>query len=293
MGWELESAGEIDKQVDRLLRAAGAYGRFPTPVDDIVKAAELIEADDYVLDESLIKKAPSYLWGLLRSARQKIQGLVDRRAKIVHISPAIDHEGKKRFVTLHETTHHILPHQRDLLYADDHETLLLSTSRLFEREANAGAAALLFQRHRFARDAADLKISTAAIWELADRYGSSFHAALHRYAEVHPGIVAAIVLERTARIASPRTWRREEYVSTRKWNERFGSPAWPRMMRTDAYPFLAKLDVPGLDEVDLPNLAGDMDGVKVDICQTPYKSFVLLWVPQQRDRRRRRVRLAS
>lgn len=170
---------------------------------------------------------------------------------------------------------------------------MLSTNRLFEREANVGAAALLFQRDRFARDAADLEISTAAIWELANRYGSSFHAALHRYAEVHPGIVAAIVFERTARSSSPRMWQREEYMSTRKWNERFGAPVWPRMMGTDNYPFLARLDIPGLDEVDMQNLAGDMDGVKVDVCQTPYKSFVLLWVPERRDRRARRVRLAS
>jgi Zn-dependent peptidase ImmA (M78 family) len=165
---ELESAREINSRVDRLLRVADAYGRFPTPVEDIIRAAELTEADDYVLDESLIKKAPAYLRTLLRSAKQKIQGLVDRRARVVHVSPAIENEGKKRFVRMHETVHHILPH---LLYADDHETLLRTTNRLFEREANQGAAELLFQREHFARDAADLEISTATVSLLANRYG--------------------------------------------------------------------------------------------------------------------------
>ncbi len=122
MPQELESAGEINSRVDRLLRAADAYGRFPTPVDDILEKANLTEADDYVLDESLIQKAPAYLRSLLRSARQKIQGLVDRRARVIHISPAIENEGKRRFVKLHEAIHHILPHQQDLLYADSHET---------------------------------------------------------------------------------------------------------------------------------------------------------------------------
>jgi len=111
---DLEAADEISRQADRLLRAADAYGRFPTPVDDLVRASQLSEASDYVLEESLINKAPSYLRTLLRSARHKIQGLIDRRARVIHISPAIDHEGKRRFVKLHETTHHILPHQQDL-----------------------------------------------------------------------------------------------------------------------------------------------------------------------------------
>lgn len=127
---DLDSADDISRRVDRLLRKADAYGRFPRPVDDIVAAAQLTYADDYVLDESAIRKAPAYLRGLLRSARNKIQGLVDRRARVVHISPAIEHSGKRRFVTLHETTHQILPHQHDLLYADDRETLCRNESTL-------------------------------------------------------------------------------------------------------------------------------------------------------------------
>lgn len=120
---DLEAADEISSQADRLLRAADACGRFPTPVNDLVRASQLSEADDYVLDESLINKAPVYLRTLLRSARHKIQGIIDRRARVIHISPAIDHEDRRRFVKMHETAHHILPHQQDLLYAEDHETL--------------------------------------------------------------------------------------------------------------------------------------------------------------------------
>src|SRR5665811_1676450 len=167
----LGSAGEIDRQVDQLLRAADAYGRYPTAVDDILAAAKLTQVDDYVLDDSKIAKAPAYLRSLLRSAKQKIQGLVDRREKVVHISPDIDHEARRRFVKLHETTHSILPHQQDLVYADTNETLSLATKRLFEQEANQGAAELLFQRAHFGRDANDLEISLASVWLLAERYG--------------------------------------------------------------------------------------------------------------------------
>jgi hypothetical protein len=39
---DLEAADEISGQADRLLRAAVAYGRFPTPVADLVRASQLV-----------------------------------------------------------------------------------------------------------------------------------------------------------------------------------------------------------------------------------------------------------
>ena len=64
------------------------------------------------------------------------------------------------------------------------------------------------------------------------------------------------------------------------------------MMRSDKYPFLAALDFCGVDQTDIRNLAGAVDAVKVDILQTPYKNFVLLWFPQRRLRRPLQVRVA-
>ncbi|WP_410597869.1 ImmA/IrrE family metallo-endopeptidase [Amycolatopsis sp. lyj-23] len=278
----LESAADINKRVDRLLRAADAYGRFPTPVEDIVAAAKLVQADGYVLDESMISQAPAYLRTLLRSAKQKIQGLVDRRERVIHISPDIDHAGKRRFVALHETTHDILPHQQDLLYADDTETLAAGTRRLFEREANQGAAELLFQRTRFENDAADMEISSGAIRALAERYGSSLHAAVRRYAETHPGQVAAIVLSRTPTTSNPPTWARQECMATPGWTAQFGPARWPRLMTATDYPFLTALTLPSLGHVQLPDMNGNAIMVQVDAFQTPYTSFVLLWSPQRR-----------
>lgn len=59
MPLDRDAAADLNRRVDRLLRDADAYGRFPTPVTDIVHAAALAEADDYVLDESMIGKAPA------------------------------------------------------------------------------------------------------------------------------------------------------------------------------------------------------------------------------------------
>jgi Zn-dependent peptidase ImmA (M78 family) len=276
----LESAGEIDRQVDQLLRAADAYGRYPTPVNDIIAAAKLTQADDYVLDESKIAKAPAYLRSLLRSAKQKIQGLVDRRERVVHIAPDIEHESKRRFVKLHETTHSILPHQQDLIYADT-ETLALTTKRLFEREANQGAAELLFQRTRFKRDANDHEIGMAAVWLLADRYGSSFHAALRRYAECHDAAVTAVVFNHTPVALTPKTWKREEAMATHAWQDRFGPVKWPFRMDALTHPFVAALDFP-LGDITMVDLAGDKVTVRVETQSNSYKRFALLWIPPQR-----------
>jgi hypothetical protein len=64
------------------------------------------------------------------------------------------------------------------------------------------------------------------------------------------------------------------------------------MMRSDDYPFPAILDFCGVDQTEIRNLAGDADTVKVDVLQTPYNNFVLLWVPQRRLRLPRQVRIA-
>jgi hypothetical protein len=277
-----DAAADLDRRVDRLLREAGAYGRFPTPVDDIVQAAQLAEADDYVLDESMISKAPAYLHTLLRSGIKKIRGLVDRRARVIHLNPGIENEGKRRFVKLHETVHHVVPHQRDLLYADDHETLSPATTRLFEQEANQGAAELLFQRASFTADAADLEISTAAVRALAGQYGSSVHAAFRRYTETHPGAVAGIVLATTPYQHNPAVWQRHEAMATAAWTRRFGPPTWPKTMNEFAYPFLSALLVPELTDAVMTDRRGNAVEVNVDIFQTPYQSFVLLSLPPSR-----------
>lgn len=290
----LESADEIKRIADQLLKSADAYGRFPTPVDDIVAAAKLSQAPDYVLDDKLINKAPLYLQKMLRSAQRKIQGLVDRRERVVHVAPEIEHEGKRRFVLLHETIHAATPHQQELLYADDKETLSRSTNQLFEREANFGSAELLFQHELFAKDAKDLEISTATIWFLAQRYGASFHAALRRFAETHSAPVAAIVMGRTPTPGNPPTWERQEVMATTSWTEQFGAPRWPRSMSALVYPFLAALEHVELDAIALPSMRGESIEVRVDTFQSPYNSFVLLWVPQKsRLRKLLRVRVAS
>ncbi|WP_235738052.1 ImmA/IrrE family metallo-endopeptidase [Mycolicibacterium austroafricanum] len=154
-------------------------------MDDIVSARGLLEADDFTLDEGVLAAMPKAVRDLVRRGFRGLRGALDRRERTVHVSELVTHEVRKNFVKLHEVTHDLLPWQQQLVHTDNEETLSPSTNRLFEQEANQGAAELLFQRHGFTNDARSLEIGVASVTHLAQRYGSSLRAAFRRYAETH------------------------------------------------------------------------------------------------------------
>ena len=83
---------QVRKYADLLLRKAGAYGRFPTPVDDLVAAAELEIARENVLDRvflgGLYRSMPNAMKlapDRIRLAAGKVLGLLDRRDRTIHL----------------------------------------------------------------------------------------------------------------------------------------------------------------------------------------------------------------
>lgn len=286
----LDSASDITLHVDALLRRAEAYDRFPTPVDDIVAAAGLAEAPDFVLDPAALVLLPKHLRTAMRSASRKLQGALDRRERVVHVTDLVTHDGKRRFVKLHEVTHDLLPHQQQLLYADDQETLSPRTRALFEREANQGAAELLFQRTGFTRDARGLAIGTAAVVYLAERYGSSLHAAFRRYAENHHQPVLVMRLHPVRN--SDGSYTRYEQPCSSAWSQRFGGPRYSRQLQPAQHPFLAAIDNP-VDQVIIDDVNGEPVRVSMQAFDNTYSQFLLLWIPAKRKLLRpKAVRLA-
>jgi hypothetical protein len=286
----LASGDDIARETDRLLKRAGAYDRFPTPVDDIVQAAGLAEAPDFVLDESAIARVPRQFRAALRRASAKLQGALDRRERVVHVSDLVTNEGKRNFVKLHEVTHAVLPHQQQMLYADNHETLSPTVKAIFEQEANQGAAELLFQRDRFTDDARGLEVGVAAVAHLAARYGASLHATFRRYAETHR--LPVMVIRLSAEESSDGSYNRYEQPCSAAWVSHFGQPAYPRQLTPARHDFLAAIEH-SLDEVQIRDLTGCNEVVSVEALQTPYATFLILWVPGRRAVvPRRRVRFA-
>ena len=178
---DLDSHRDIARLTEGLLRKADADGRLPTPVADILAAADLEETPETFLSPSSIAQAPAHLRGILGSIKGKVHAVLDRRTREVHINPALDLVGQRAYKRLHETSHDLFTWQHlgdgKTGFADDEMTLSPKTTILFEREANQGAAELLFQRERFGDIAKDYAVSCAAVVELANMFGSSRHAA--------------------------------------------------------------------------------------------------------------------
>jgi hypothetical protein len=294
---DLETGRDIAEATDRLLLRADARYRFPTPVDDLVAAAGLVEPASSLLSDARLSEAPAHLRGILRQVVGKVQGLVDRKTKEVHLRPGIEHDHHRRFVKLHEVTHEILPWQAELAYADTVATLSPATKLAFEREANQGGSELLFQRDVFSTIAAEYEIGLGAIVDLHDKFGASLRATIRRFAETHHNAVAAVVLEIQPVSTDPLAFRRHEAVGSPSWREKIGGPwSWPSDVTAAAHGFVpVAAAAAGLGrasgECRLRSRAGSQVAIKVEVLNNTYHLLVLLWEPVKRVRvvHRRRV----
>ena len=294
---ELDSGPEIAEAAQRLLRRASAVGRLPTPVDDLIAAAELTEPEESMLSESVWRFAPKHLQEVVARLAGRVRGLVDRRALEVHLAPEVTQEARRNFIRLHEAGHHILAWQQELAYADDDGTLSPATHERFELEASQCAADLLFQCDRFTADAADLEVGLAGVIHAANRYGSSIRAGLRRYTETHRAEMVSVVLDMSPVSRDPLRYRRHELNISKAYESRFGTSHWPARLSVERYPFLTSVAgaassprqvVAG--EWVVTDLAGIDVSLRVEAICTGYDVLLVAWVPIiQRTRRRARL----
>lgn len=273
---DLESADAITEQVTRLLRAADAGDRLPTPVDDIVAAAGLDQTDEILLTDSMIKRAPKEMRRLLRGARRKIAGVLDRRERVIQIAD-VGNDGRKRFVACHEVAHDSFPWQSDLaVLGDTSATLSPQVTALFEREANQGAAEILFQQGLLARVARDYPIEMATPIQLAQMFGASIHATFRRWVEHLDAAAFGLVL---APKLSANGRKRHEQLLTPKWRQQFGSGGLPHVLPVSLFPFAARDATDGT--IHLIDSSKTPVELRCEIFDTPYRRFVLLWLPKR------------
>jgi len=196
---DLDSRGEIDRRVDHLLLKSGALLKFPTPVEEIVAAQELLVShpSESPLAPGMLEKAPVALREKLRTVSFKVEAILDRRERRVHIRPDLGNEKHERFSKLHEVGHDLCEWQVVPYEIDGRQTLDPSTEKLFEQEANYAAARLLFQGDVFVQLSKSYETGIATVILLADQFGSSIHAAFHQYVTTHPGQVAGCILSRS------------------------------------------------------------------------------------------------
>jgi hypothetical protein len=167
-----------------VLRASGAEGVLPTPMEPVRRAAGIRALVD--LCELPADPPP---------ALGRILGAYWYEARTAFVA-ADQSEPRRRFTAAHEAAHAMCPWHGDTLRLDDAATLVGRVRDQIEAEANFGAARLIFQGARFHAEAAELGTSLRTPLALAERYGASRHAALHHYAEEHPDAVALLVAGR-------------------------------------------------------------------------------------------------
>lgn len=192
------SAASIEKQVGRLLQRAEALRRFPTPVDDIVAAQQLVVTDPATspLAPGMIARAPAALRTRLTAVGFKVLAVLDRREREVHLAPE-SLEVQRRFRKLHEVGHDVCGWQDFGHHLDGTEQLSPQVEELFEREANYAAAGLLFQGRIFSELADSFETGMAAVLHLAQTFGSSIHAAFRQYVQTNLHPVAGFILQRS------------------------------------------------------------------------------------------------
>jgi hypothetical protein len=298
---DLDSAGEIMRLTDQLLRRADGYDRFPTPVGDVLAATNLTEPEHSILSSQMIAQAPKHLRAALRRVSGKAHALLDRREREVHVNPETDLAGQRAFKRLHEVSHDLFEWQHidDGVhvegFADDQLTLSPATHILFEREANQGAAELLFQRDRFQKIAAEYSVGVAVVEELAVKFGSSRHAAFRRYVETHGRPIAGVVLDPGPTNRKPLTFRRREVMCSKAWRERFEDPAfWPKDLHADPYGFVEQARRchafgPPDGEWTWPDRNLQPVKLRIAAFSNSYRTFVLIWVPARHAFKHRRV----
>jgi Zn-dependent peptidase ImmA (M78 family) len=193
-----EQLAIVKRHADRLLREAASYGRFPTPVSDLMAAAKLIVVEDEFLDANYLSRAMRKAKAgiaTLKSALSKVWGLFDSRERIVVIDRVVPNP-KRPFVKLHEAGHGYMPHQSKLylLMHDCERTLDPDTTDLFEREANVFASEVMFQGDTFAKEARESEFSQRAAIRLAKKYGASNYSTFRKYVTTRHEACCLVVL---------------------------------------------------------------------------------------------------
>lgn len=191
---------KVETIAKNLLHRSDAWGTVPLPLEDILAAAKLKVAPYSIFDPRSIKAyvaaKGNQVAKTIKSALGKIFGILDASEEIIHIDDSLT-PGKQLFLTLHETGHFELPHQRKLFrfFEDSEQELEPSIADQFEREANNFARFVMFNGEAFKQRAADMPLAFASIKKLQSQFKTSMYASIREYARTHHQVCFVAALE--------------------------------------------------------------------------------------------------
>jgi hypothetical protein len=273
----LDSADDISKISRNLLLAAKVWGRRPTPVDEIVKFAELqIELG---VDLSTIE--PGFFSKHLQIARQalgKVVGMIDRRQKVIYLDQT-QIITRQNFVKLHEVGHDACTWQKGFEYLDDETTISPDADEIFELEASYFASCTLFQHEIFEDEMAKLPLSIKSAMVLGEMFGGSNHAALRRYVQKSRNRCALLVLKNPETNGEYHVKIRD-YFQSSSFSAEFGEIAWPDEKCGLEFVFVQEIKrnrkFHENGQIALMTASGEMVTFGYHYFRTKYNAFVLL-----------------
>lgn len=287
------SRRQIAGLVEAAIVKAGVEGVFPTPLDEVARAAGVSE----VLN---IAELPDDLRVAKPSVLRRILGAYLFRSNTAFVD-LNQPRGRQRFIKAHETGHKLIPWHGPSYHLDDEPRLFRDTEEQLEREANFAAALAIFQGGRFHERALDYENSVKTPILLADEFGASLHATIRFYVEHHPEPLGLAVAGRYSRADG--TVPVFTAVESRSFRERFGPfsgilPAVPlREASGDEVVAALARDAlsgagPVADLITLRDLGGNTVPFTVEAFFNLRNLFVVATL-KTRLRRGRRVRLAG
>lgn len=278
-----DSAEEIEKIARTLLLKAKAFGVFPTPVDRIIREAELSLAEGIDLSKAeagfFVKTA--HFFGQIS---RKVLGLIDFGAQTIYLDETQPAK-RKNFVKLHEVGHGVLPWQEQLLGCrDDEFTIVAEITELYEREASIFASDVLFQLERFEEEIGKLPLAIRSARAIGSRFGGSVHAAMRRYVERSPKRCALLVLNRPDGTEPFRAGVRN-YFQSASFEKAFGELTWPNECGLE-YQFVQDIRFRRKDHQDgqIGVTTRDLEylTLKYHFFDSTYNIFVFLFPPGEK-----------
>jgi len=193
---------------------------FPTPLDDLMAVAKLVEAGEITLSLNEKRSLRARLGDRWQHALRKLQGLIAFDSGEVWLDPDLVLV-KKRFVHAHEIGHHILPAHREIAYLDNWQSLASDVRDACEREANQASIELLAQGDRLRVIGDDSPFGRVIVESLASSAQISLQATARRLAEDSHKPCAAVVLYR---YGAPHIYTSESFEREFRWKSGRATP---------------------------------------------------------------------
>lgn len=273
---------KVRSEAERLLSEASAFGRFPTPVDDLMAAAKVGEVSDDVLSVSFVRKMRHKAGDALKQAVEKVLGLFDALDRLVFIDRSL-HLVKQTFIRLHETGHGFMLWQRDayVVVEECRKTLAPDIADEFDREANVFASEVLFQLDQFNEEAEGSEFSIFTPVNLSKKYGASIYASIRRYVSQNWRACTVLILNMPELVEGDgfRASLRRPIAST-KFLEIFGNVEWPSYFTPDD--MIGKMvpingsKMSGKQEIFLQDRNGDHHECVAEAFTQTFQVFILI-----------------